>query len=201
MKRRVVALLGRTCGLDVLDALLRDPSVDVVAVFTHGLAPRTEGGVPRVELQDYRDCCARAHLALFILDGARASDLGSHIPDDVDLLVSVSWRNRVAEEVLTRMRLGAINLHRGALPDYAGAEPVRRAIEAGERQIAITAHRMTAEIDAGEEIARVSMPMAQRPRDVSSSLYAEMIKAKLAPLYAPLARLAVAAVIAGSTLA
>ncbi|MGH7126586.1 MAG: formyltransferase family protein, partial [Stellaceae bacterium] len=102
----------------------------------------------------------------------------------------------VLAEVLDRFAIGAVNLHRGALPAYAGAEPVRRAIEAGETRVAITAHHMSPEIDQGAEIARVWLDIPPKSPSASTSEYAEHVKSALVPLYAPLARLAVASVLA-----
>jgi methionyl-tRNA formyltransferase len=195
---KAAALVGRAPGLAVLnDALIGNPLIEIVKVFTHGRLPRAEGGGDRPELADYRGACEQAGFPLVVLDGPEGRDLAPHLPAGVELLVAVSWRNLVPGAVLDRLNLGAINLHRGALPAYAGAEPVRRAIEAGETHAVITAHWMVTEIDAGDEIARVSMQMPARPAELSPAVHAETVKAMLIPLYAPLARLAIVAALSG----
>ena len=194
---RTVALLAREPGLAVLrGALLNDPALDLVAVATHGRLPKAEGGGPRREVEDYRRCLEPRGVPLLVVDPPQSRDLGRLLPDGADLMISVSWRSLVAADVLDRFALGAINLHRGALPAYAGAEPVRRAIEAGETRIAITAHHMSPEIDQGPEIARIWLDIPPMSAGVSSVALAETVKAALVPLYGPLAHLAITAVAA-----
>jgi methionyl-tRNA formyltransferase len=194
---RTVALLAREPGLAVLrGALLDDPHLDLIAVATHGRLPRAEGGGPRREAEEYRRLLDPRGVPLLVADPPQSRDLGRLLPERADLLISVSWRSLVLTDVLDRFDVGAINLHRGALPAYGGAEPVRRAIEAGETRMAITAHHMTPEIDQGAEIARVWLDIPPMRAAVLAADYAEDVKAAMVPLYAPLARLAIAAIVA-----
>ncbi len=199
---RTVALVARKPGLAVLrEALLTDPALELVAVATHGRLPKAEGGGPRREVEAYRSALQGSGVPLLVVDPPQSRDLGRLLPERADLLVSVSWRSLVLADVLDRFALGAVNLHRGALPAYAGAEPVRRAIEAGEARVAITAHHMTPEIDQGAEIARVWLEIPPKRPSASAAQYAEHVKSALVPLYAPLARLAIGSVLAGRAIA
>lgn len=191
---RVVALLARRPGLLVLhDALLADSSLDIAAVFTHGTLPRAAGGGLRDEVAEFTALCRRRAIPLHVIDFPAARDIGPRLPAGrLDLMVSLSWRCLVPQAVLDRFALGAVNLHRGALPAYAGAEPVRRAIEADERRAAITAHAMTAEIDGGAILAEAWYDLPPCPEGVSAAAHAERIKTGIEPLYAPLCRLALA---------
>jgi len=197
---RVVGLLAREAGLRVLsDALLGTPGLELAAVLTHGALPRAEGGGRRTDLDDFERLCGAAQVPLHAIDGREARDITPRLPTGpLDLMVSVSWRYLVGQDVLDAFALGCVNLHRGDLPAYAGAEPVRRAIEAGERRVAITAHRMSAEIDAGPILAQVWMDAPALPDSVGSAAHAETIKAALLPLYAPLATLGIAAAYAAA---
>ena len=116
----------------------------------------------------------------------------AYFPDGrIDLMVVLSWKYILPPATLDRVSGHGINLHRGALPAYRGLNPVRRAIEAGERRVAITAHRMIEEVDAGPTLATVWLdidPLAPG-RDIND--YTEEVKTRLLPLYAPLARLAI----------
>lgn len=191
---RTVALLGRGPGLAVLkDALLDNPRIELLGVVTHGRLPKGEGGGPRPELNSYEAICRDRRIPLTVLDFPAALTVEEHLPDDLDLLLVLSWRFILRPAALAKPRVGGINLHRGALPEYAGAEPVRRAIEAGETRTAITAHRLAEEIDVGPEIARVWMDMPPPPAPMSGTEQAELIKERLLRLYAPLARLAIEA--------
>ncbi len=170
--------------------------VDLAAVYTHGLRPKAEGGGERPELADYRKACTQAHVSLHVLDLPESRNLENHLPaEPFDILFSLSWRCLLSRAVLDRPRIAAINLHRGALPTYAGAEPVRRAIEAGEGRIAITAHRMVETVDAGEILDAAWLDIGPLPAGLTAADYAENIKGRLIPLYAPLARKVIARIV------
>jgi methionyl-tRNA formyltransferase len=190
---RTVALLGRQPGLLVLEhALLGQPDVDVVAVFTHGRLPAAEGAGVRPELERFQRLCDTAGVPLHTVDTPAANNIAELLPGcPLDLLVSLSWRYLVPPQVLDRFAYGAVNVHRGALPAYAGARPVQRALEAGERRVAVTAHQMVAEIDAGERIAEVWLDVRPLQAGEDAAARAEDVKRLLEPLYAPLVRLVV----------
>ncbi len=79
------------------------------------------------------------------------------VPDqEVDLLLCVHGRRIIPKEVLKRFRLGGINLH-PFLGKYPGANPVERAILAGEREATVYAHIMTAQVDRGEVVAHATI--------------------------------------------
>ena len=195
---KTVALLARRPGLNVLtEALSGNSNIDLISVFTHSKLPKADGGGARPEFSDYEEVCQRLGVPLQPLDYPEAKNLDDYLPNEaIDLLVALSWRFVVLPKTLERLRLGSINLHRGALPAYSGAEPVRRAIEAGESRVAITAHQMAEEIDAGPVIASVWMDIEPQPANLDSAGYAEVIKTKLEPLYAPLCQEAIAALMA-----
>lgn len=191
---RTVALLAREPGLLVLkDALLGNPLIDLCALYTHGRLPKQSGGGLRPDLAEYQAVCAHHGIPLKTIDFSEKERLTELVPlHRADLLVVLSWRMIVSPIVLSSVG-AAINIHRGALPDYAGGLPVQRAIEAGERRVAITAHHMAEEIDAGPAIATVWMDVDPLPVGGDAAAYAEIVKARLLPLYAPLVRLAITA--------
>lgn len=198
MSLRCVAFVGREPGLAVLrDMLTADSPLTPVRVLTHGRRPRAEGGGPRPELAEFQSLCAASGAPLSVLDLPEARDPGHAVGEaEYDLVVSVSWRAAVPSTILAAARFGGINLHRGALPAYAGEEPVRRALAAEEPSIVITAHAMAAQIDTGAEIARAVLALDKRTRARAASdpvTEAEAVKTRLLPLYAPLLRAAAAA--------
>ncbi len=192
---KTVALLARPPGVAVLrDALIGHPGIELAAVLTHARRPRSEGGGERPERAEIEAMCRGAGVAFAAVDPPEARDIGPLLPPGpLDLLICLSWRFVLAPEILARFGLGGVNLHRGALPNYAGALPVQRAIEAGETRVAITAHEMAAEVDAGAPDAVAWMDIPPAPSGADAAEHAEMVKHALTPLYAPLARLAIAA--------
>lgn len=175
------------------DALLDNERIELLGVITHGRLPKAEGGGVRPELAAYEAICSEHRIPLRVLDFPEAHRVEDVLPDDFDLLVVLSWRFILRPAALNKPRIGGINLHRGELPAYAGAEPVRRAIEAEETRTAITAHWLAEVIDMGPEIARVWLDMPPPAAAMPSAEHAETVKARLSGLYAPLARLAIEA--------
>jgi methionyl-tRNA formyltransferase len=182
----VVGLLARPCGLVLFQWLTEQPRLAVRAVFTHSRLPSSEDpnrGL-RPEFPEYWHLARRHDVPLFAVDRRDEADF-SLILDGLppyDVLVSLSWRYWVPPAVLGRARLADINLHRGRLPEYGGAEPVRRMLEAGLDRAVITAHIMTAEIDRGEILAEVEHPMAVLEGETPDQA-AERVKRDLEPLY------------------
>ena len=187
---KTVALLAREPGILVLkDALLNNPLVDLMAVYTHGLLPKKEGSLPRSELSHYKQVCELAGVPLYVLDYPNAKFLEKYLPvDPFDLLVVLSWRYILSKEVLARPKVAAINFHRGSLPSYKGAEPVKQAINAGDRQIEITAHHITECLDEGSVIATKIMKLNSGFNEVDIDAYIEQVKRDLYPLYSPLVK-------------
>ena len=189
---RTAALLGRNTGLAVLqDALLDNDRVKLAGVLTHGKLTKAEGGGPRPELPFYQSLCADHGVPLMVLDLPEARRVENYLPENLDVMVVLSWKYIMAPAALEKVGHTGINIHRGELPKYVGLEPLRRAIEAGATRAAITAHKITHKVDRGPELARVWMEIPPLPEGVSSADHAETIKEKLLPLYAPLTRLAI----------
>jgi len=193
-KVKTVALIAGEPGLRALrEALIPHPRLDVVAVYTHRMKPRSEGGGEREEYQQYVDCCGAADIPLHSLEWDQASrELPDRLPQGpIDLLFVLSWRRIIPSVAIRRAALGGINVHRGALPEYAGVFPVQRAIEAGETRVAITAHDLAPEIDAGSPLTVGWFDIPPLPPDRSAIHHAEAIKSLLLPFYGPVSRLAV----------
>jgi len=193
-KYRTVALISREPGLRVLqDVLLSHPRLDLAGVLTHRLKAKREGGGERPDFPGFVATCEKAGIPLRPMDWAEArQDLAGGLPEGpLDLMIVLSWRSIIPAEVIARMPLGGINIHRGALPDYAGDLPIERAIEAGEKRVAITALDLASSVDAGDALAVAWMGMPPRPAGAGIDDHAETVKSRLVPFYAPLTRLAI----------
>jgi methionyl-tRNA formyltransferase len=70
-----------------------------------------------------------------------------------DLLVSWFWTRRLPREVLEVPRLGAIGVHPSLLPRHRGPDPYFWAIEAGDVETGVTAHRLDETYDTGAILA------------------------------------------------
>ncbi len=82
--------------------------------------------------------------------------IGGHDPD---LVVSISAPQIFRSRLLDLPRLGCINLHGGALPHYQGMMPSFWVLANGERETAVTVHRMTVKIDDGDILCQRPVPV------------------------------------------
>ena len=73
--------------------------------------------------------------------------------------ISVNWQYVLPSSFLDLFPLALVNLHLGNLPDYKGNATVNWAILNGEREIHANIHRMVAELDAGDVLARHRIPI------------------------------------------
>lgn len=77
-----------------------------------------------------------------------------------DLQIVVAFR-MLPEVVWAMPRLGTFNLHASLLPQYRGAAPLNWAIINGEKETGITTFFLKQEIDTGEIIQQVRVPIAE----------------------------------------
>jgi len=69
--------------------------------------------------------------------------------NNLDLLVTIGYGRILPEHSLSLPTLGCINLHFSLLPQYRGAAPVQRALEAGEKQTGVTVFKLDPGMDTG----------------------------------------------------
>ena len=75
-----------------------------------------------------------------------------------DLFVVVAFR-MLPEVVWNMPPKGTINLHASLLPQYRGAAPINRAVMNGETETGLSTFFLTHEIDTGNVIAQVKLPI------------------------------------------
>lgn len=183
---RVICLIARQCGVNLLTHLLRHPAIEVVGVYAHSKKPRSEdpNRSERPEFPQIRKLLEKTAIPFRTIDNpseAKRMD-GFEELGEFDFLLSLSWRFLVHPHSLRRSRLADINLHRGLLPKYAGSHPVRRMLEDGLKHATITAHLMVEEIDAGEVLVEDHLEMGILPGETLPDAVARIIKS-LDPIY------------------
>lgn len=78
-----------------------------------------------------------------------------------ELEVDVVWNNQpriLREPVLSAPSLCCLNRHTSLLPAYRGVEPVFHALLNGEKELGVTYHSMTADVDNGSVYAQRAFP-------------------------------------------
>lgn len=77
---------------------------------------------------------------------------------DADLFIVVAFR-MLPEQVWRMPVLGTLNVHASLLPQYRGAAPINWAIIHGDTQTGVTVFRLKHEIDTGDIILQLSLPI------------------------------------------
>lgn len=189
VKYKVLAFLARQHGFNGLQHLLKDPRFEVIAVVTHKRNPKSEDP-ERQEREDFRlfqNLTNENGTPLHFVDTKKeALALGEKISTwDFDLIASISWRRLIPEEQLVQAKIGGVNLHRGKLPQYAGAEPIKQALLNKEKEIVIDGHILDKEIDTGKVLAQYSHPVSYREDDSLEENICRL-KKEITPHFGPL---------------
>ena len=71
-----------------------------------------------------------------------------------DLLVSAFFNQRIDERLAKLPRYGAVNIHPSPLPDFRGVDPVFHATLQRAAGLGVSVHRIAAEFDTGDILAR-----------------------------------------------
>ena len=84
-------------------------------------------------------------------------------PDDLngdcDLVLSIYYRKKIENKIISSARMGAYNLHPSILPMYKGCSSLTWAMINGESEAGFTYHSMTEEFDAGNIILQETFPI------------------------------------------
>jgi methionyl-tRNA formyltransferase len=78
---------------------------------------------------------------------------------DLDLLITIGYGRILPEQTLSIPKHGCINLHFSLLPQYRGAAPVQRAIEAGEKESGVTVFALDPGMDTGPVYTSITVPI------------------------------------------
>ena len=87
----------------------------------------------------------------------RIAPLLRHFEPDVALCIGFPWK--IPPDALATPRHGIVNGHPSLLPRYRGPSPVSSAIRNGESEIGFTFHYMDAELDTGNILGQVPIPL------------------------------------------
>lgn len=88
---------------------------------------------------------------------------------NADVMVVVAYGLLLPEIILSAPKLGCINVHGSLLPEWRGAAPIQRSLEAGDSETGVTIMQMDKGLDTGDMI--LTARCAITPTDTSASLY------------------------------
>ena len=91
---------------------------------------------------------------------------------NADVMVVVAYGLLLPEVILKAPRLGCINVHGSLLPEWRGAAPIQRSLEAGDEKTGVTIMQMDKGLDTGDMIATAECIIEHT--DTSASLYEKL---------------------------
>ena len=157
-----IALVARNHGLETIKELINSSNFKIIAIFTHKLNPKSYDPErnERSDFKDFKNMAEKNKIPCFTIDTKEEKKILEEfvLKNSFDFLISISWRYIISSTVFKKAKHGAINVHRGDLPKYAGIEPIKRALEHFEKEIVISCHHISEEIDAGEIIFKKNHP-------------------------------------------
>ncbi|PHR80321.1 MAG: methionyl-tRNA formyltransferase [Colwellia sp.] len=91
---------------------------------------------------------------------------------NADVMVVVAYGLLLPEAILKAPRLGCINVHGSLLPEWRGAAPIQRSLEAGDKKTGVTIMQMNKGLDTGDMILTAECIIEHT--DTSASLYEKL---------------------------
>jgi len=182
--KTVVGFLSRSHGFNILSGLVNSEKYDVKSVYTHSLKPKSED--PNRSKRDDYDLfvktCSENSIPLETVDSKQQK-----IQDcpNCDFIVEASWRYLIPDSITSKARIAAFGIHRGKLPDYAGAEPIKQALLKNEKEIILSGHYLGSKIDKGDTIATISHPTNYNPNNTFEENI-QRLRDEITPLFSQL---------------
>ena len=153
---RVVMFGYQTWGHRTLQALLESDHQVVLAV-TH---PKSEHAYEKIWDDSVADLGEKHGIPVLLRNRPDDPGLLAALRDAApDIIVANNWRTVLPPEVFDLPAHGTLNIHDSLLPAYAGFSPLIWALINGEREVGVTAHRMNAELDAGDILLQRAVPV------------------------------------------
>ncbi|NEA97987.1 methionyl-tRNA formyltransferase [Streptomyces sp. SID13726] len=163
---RVVMLGYQTWGHRTLQALL-DSEHEVVLVVTH---PKSEHAYEKIWDDDVAELAQKHDVPVLLRNRPDDAELLTAVAEArPDIIVANNWRTWLPPELFDLPPHGTLNVHDSLLPAYAGFSPIIWALINGEERVGVTAHRMNAELDAGDVLIQRSVPVG--PTDTATDLF------------------------------
>lgn len=90
-----------------------------------------------------------------------------------ELLFVADYRYLLSEEIFSKTKFGAVNLHPSLLPKYRGRASLNWAMINGEREVGLTAHFIDNGVDTGDIIKQVPLTIKENDYigDVLNNIY------------------------------
>lgn len=125
---------------------------------------------PGITLEALQLACASAGVAWLHVDEIRSEKFARLIRQTgPDLILCAAFPLLLGKAVLAIPSVAAVNFHPSLLPRCRGCHPIFWTLASGETQGGVTAHFMTRQVDAGDIVAQIPLPLTEE--DDYTSLY------------------------------
>jgi len=147
-------------AVNILRCLL-EHNLPIAAVVTRTDKPK--GRSLKVSPPPVKELILQSHPDLPVLQPLKASTpefaelLKKFKPD---LFIVAAYGEILKSFILDIPAHGAINVHGSVLPKYRGAAPIQRCLMNGDSETGITIIKMVLEMDAGDMLERVKIPLS-----------------------------------------
>ena len=99
-------------------------------------------------------------------------DLDDYIPKDVDLIVLAGYNRVLNTSTCEKFHRRIINIHPSLLPAFAGTlHAIEESYNYGVKLMGVTVHYVTAEVDAGEIIEQVAIPVEGTLEEMENKIH------------------------------
>ncbi len=182
--KTVVGFLARPHGYNALSTLVESQNYKIIKLYTHKLNPKSQD-LQRSIRADYElfvKKCAENSIPLISIDSK-----DHEITDfpECDYIIEVSWRYIIPQNIINKARRDVFGIHRGKLPEFAGAEPIKQALLKNEKTIVLSAHYLEKTIDTGQVITSIEFPVDyNNEKNLETNI--QSIRDQITPLFSKL---------------
>ncbi|MBR6365081.1 MAG: methionyl-tRNA formyltransferase [Lachnospiraceae bacterium] len=151
-----------------LDALIKNPFLNVVAVFTQ--PDKYRGKKAQVAYSPVKIKAMEFNIPVYTPVKIREQeniDILREIAPDI--IVVAAFGQILPKEILELPKYGCVNVHASLLPKYRGAAPIQKVILDGEKETGVTIMQMAQGLDTGDMLAKVKTKIL--PTDTGESLH------------------------------
>lgn len=146
-------------AVPVLEQLLTD-GYDVIGVVTQ--PDRPKGRKRQLTPPPVKECALEHGLQIFQPEKIKEpAAYMSILATEPDLIVTAAFGQILPKAILDVPKYGCINVHASLLPEFRGGAPIHYAIMTGKKQTGVTIMYMVEALDAGDMIAKISLPIEE----------------------------------------
>lgn len=158
-------------AVPILQALLAEPSYDVVAVVTQ--PDRPVGRKHVLTPSPVKEAALTAALPVYQPEKLSGStDLETLVNLKADLIITAAYGQFLPTKLLNSAQIAAINVHASLLPKYRGGAPIHYALLNGDSETGVTIMYMVKAMDAGDILAQTRL--AIEPNETTGELFTKL---------------------------